>query len=414
MNITRKWRRRLLTSIAVGSAIAVAVGGCATSSGESNGDGTEDGPIVIGTTLGLTGIFSGPSAGYVLAYEHWVDEVNASGGILGRQVKLITYDDESTPTVAQQLYQRLINEDQVDLLLAPYTTAVGGAVVPIAQRAGVLMVNAGFVGKEIQQNSSLLVSTWPYQDIEYARGMFEFIDTLPESERPKTLAVVTAQNPFTLAALDGYKGEGGVLNYAKDRGIEVVLNQQYDQTATDLSSLIGAAKASDADMLIALSLPNDGALVAKTVLEVGYTPDFYCSCGSQVTSLPNWPDLGVAGVNVYASTSAFPTQDYPGLKDVSDYVAKKQGVPGAPAYSAVAFAAGQVIQQAIEGAQSLDSEVLREYIGSHTFNTAVGEISYNADGTLKFRQVLLQFQDSGNQVVWPVDQATAKPVIPLR
>lgn len=413
MNVTKNWRSRFLAPLAIGSALAMALMGCTPDAGEGP-NGADDGPIVIGATLGLTGIYSGPSAGYVLAYDYWVEEVNAGGGIDGRQVELVLYDDESNPTVAQQLYQRLINEDGVDLLLAPYTTAVGGAVVPIAERAGMLMVNAGFVGKEIHERAGLLVSTWPYQDIEYARGMFEFIDTLAEDEKPQTMAVITAQNPFTLAALNGHNGEGGVLNYAAERGIEVLVNEEYDQTATDVSSLVQTVKGSGADMLIALSLPNDAALIANTVLEADYTPDFYCQCGSQVTSLPNWPDLGRAGVNVFATTSADPSQGFTGLAEVSDHVAERQGVPGAPAYAAPAYAAGQVIQQAIEGAGSLDAETLREYIANNTFDTAVGQISYRADGTLEFQQVLLQFQEAGNQVMWPANQATAEPVIPLR
>lgn len=416
MNISKKWRSRLLAPLAIGSALALALVGCSPDAG-TPADSTDstDGPIVIGGTLGLTGTYSGPSSGYQLAYEFWADEVNAAGGIDGRQVELIIYDDESTPTVAQQLYQRLINEDGVDLLLAPYTTAVGGAVVPITERAGMLMVNAGFVGKEIHQTADLMVSTWPYQDVEYALSMFKFFDTLPASEMPKTMAVITAQNPFTLAALNGFDGKDGVLNYAKDHGIEIVVNEQYDQTATDLSSLIETVKASGADVLMALSLPNDAALIAKTVNESGYNPDFYCQCGSQVTSLPNWPDLGAAGVNVFASSTAFPTQDFAGLVNVSDYIAEKTGVDGAPAYSAVAYAAGQVIQQAIEGAGTLDSKKLREYIANNTFSTAVGDVVYNEDGTIDFRQVLLQYQaNGGNQLIWPTESATAPAISPLR
>jgi branched-chain amino acid transport system substrate-binding protein len=413
MNISKKWRSRFLAPLAVGSALALALVGCTADTGTPTDEG--DGPIVIGGTLGLTGVFSGPSAGYELAYEFWLDQVNSTGGIDGRQVELILYDDESTPTVAQQLYQRLINEDGVDLLLAPYTTAVGGAVVPIAERAGVLMVNPGFVGKEIHQTADLLVSTWPYQDVEYSLGMFKYLDALPASEMPKSVAIVTAQNPFTLAALEGFDGSGGAVNYAEERGIEVVVNEQYDPTATDLSSLIETVKASGADMLIALSLPNDAALIAKTVNESGFNPDYYCSCGSQVTSLPNWPDLGDAGINVFANSTAFPTQGYPGLKEVSDYLEEKTGVAGAPAYSAVAYAAGQVIQQAIEGAGTLDSQTLREYIGNNTFSTAAGDLVYNADGTIDFRQVLLQFQaDGGNQLIWPVEEASATAITPLR
>lgn len=412
MNSTRKWRGRTMPAVALGSALLMAVAGC---SGEAGGaDGEDDGPIVIGATLGQTGVYSGPSAGYTLAYEYWLDEVNEAGGIDGRPVEMILYDDESNPTVAQQLYQRLINDDKVDVLFAPYTTAVGGAVVPIVERAGMLMINPGFVGKEIHQESDFLVSTWPYQDTEYSLGMFEYLDTLDEADKPKTLSVITAQNPFTLAALNGFDGDGGVLKYAEERGIEVLVNQEYDQTATDLSSLIQGVKSADADMLVALSLPNDAGLIARTVSESGYNPDFYCQCGSQVTSLPNWPDLGAAGVNVFASTSAYPSQGFTGLQGVSDYITEQTGTSGAPAYSAPAYAAGQVLQQAIEGTDgSLDAEVLREYIASNSFDTAVGEITYNEDGTIQFSQVLLQFQEDGNQVIWPTEQATAEAVRPL-
>src|SRR5690606_17583372 len=138
--------------------------------------------------------------------------------------------------------------------------------------------NAGFVGKELFGKSNLMVSTFNYQESEYPRPLFEYIDTLPADQKPKTLAVLTAQNPFTLVARSGVDGEGGVVNYAKERGIEIVVDEEYDQAATDLSTLIQRVKSSGADMLIGLSLPNDAALIARTVAEVGYVPDIYCQC----------------------------------------------------------------------------------------------------------------------------------------
>lgn len=372
-------------------------------------------PIVIGGTLGLTGIYSGPSAGYEVTYNYWADGVNANGGLLGRPVELIIYDDESNPTVAQQLYQRLINEDGVDLLFAPYTTAVGGAIVPITERAEKLVVNAGFVGKEIMAQSELVVSSWPNQDNEFPRPFFEYIKTLPDGERPTTLAVLTTQNPFTIAARDGVNGEGGVLAYAEEAGLEVVLNEEYDQSATDLSSLIERVQQSGAEALVALSLPNDGALIATTVNQVGYNPMMYCQCGSQVTLLPNWPDLGEAGVNVFSTATAWPTQDFTGLAELNEFVLSELGVDVMPAYAPVALGAGQIIQQAVEATQSLDSRELRQYIGENTFDTAAGEISFNPDGTAAWRPVpLLQFTEDGNVVVWPDDYATGEAVVPLR
>jgi branched-chain amino acid transport system substrate-binding protein len=403
--------------VAVLAATSLAVSGCATGDDDGASGGTSANsakPIVIGGTLGLTGTYSGPSAGYKVAYDYWLKQINDAGGLLDRPVEMKIYDDESNPTNAQQLYQKLINDDHVDLLLAPYTTAVGGAVVPITERAGKILFDAGFVSKELHQKSRLLVSAWAYQEPEYSRGLFEFWKTLPENERPKTLAVVTAQNPFTLVARDGYKGEGGVLNYAKEAGIKVVYNQEYAQTSTDLSALIQGAKSSNADALVALSLPNDGALIAKTVNQLDYRPDFYCQCGSQVTTLPNWPDLGEAGVNVFTSTAAWPTQDNKGIKELAEYMQAQLKVPALPAYGAVGYAVLQVLQQSVEGVGSLDQEKIRAYIGDHEFDTVEGRLKYNEDGTVQFGVLLVQYQKGGNQVIWPLEDATAKAVIPLR
>lgn len=424
-------RRAPLTALLL--TLTLVVAGCATDeddpgttpSGSAPGETTDGAseepggepsgePIVIGGTLGLTGAYSGPSAGYQAAYEYWLDQVNADGGLLGRPVEMTILDDESNATTAQQLYQTLINDEQVDLLLAPYTTAVGGAVVPITERAGMVLWDAGFVSKELHANSELMVSSWPYQDNEYSKPFFEYLKTLPEDEKPATLAVVTAQNPFTLVDRDGYEGDGGVLAYAEEAGIEVVYNEEYAQTATDLTSLVEGAKASGAEAFVALSLPNDGSLMAQTVEQVDYNPSVYCSCGSQVTTLPSWPDLGSPGINVMGTTTAWPTQDNEGLVELADFMTSEFDWPALPAYGVGGYAILQVLEQAVEGVGSLDQQALRDYVGENEFQTAIGDITYNEDGTVEFGALLVQYQEDGNVVLWPEDAATGESVIPLR
>jgi branched-chain amino acid transport system substrate-binding protein len=404
-----------LTRITVAgiAAVALTLAGCADDDAEGQGDPDE--PIVIGGTLGLTGNFSGPSAAYQAAYEYWVDQVNQDGGLLGREVELKLYDDESDATTAQQLFQRLINDDQVDLLLAPYTTAVGGAVVPLSERAGKILWNGGFVSQELHSSNELVVTSWPYQEPEYPLPLFEYLESLPEDQRPSTLAVATAQNPFTVVARDGFEGSGGVLNYAAELGLEVVFNEEYNQTATDLTSLVQQAKDSDADVFVALSLPNDGALMAQTVAQVDYRPEFYCSCGSQVVTLPNWIDLGAAGENVFSTTTAWPGQaDRPGLDELFAHFQQELGYEIMPAYGAGGYAILQVLQQAVEGAQTLDQQELRAYIADNEFPTTVGTLRYKDDGTTEFGAMLVQQQADGAQVVWPEEAATAEPVAPFR
>jgi branched-chain amino acid transport system substrate-binding protein len=408
---------RLLGLLLVAVLIAA---GCANDAeelgSESGGEAEQtDEPILIGGTLGLTGTYSASTEAYRVAYEYWVDKMNEEGGLLGREVELQIYDDESDPVVAQQLYEQLVNEDEADLLLAPYSTAVGGAIVPITERAGKILWDAGFVSAELHDTSEMLVTSWPYQEPEYPLPLFELFKTLPEDERPQTVAVATAQNPFTLVARDGYDGEGGVLNYAEELGMEVVFNEEYDQQATDFTGLVQQAKAADADVFIALSLPNDGALMARTMTQVDYSPDYYCQCGSQVVTLPTWPDLGDAGVNVFSTTTAWPGQEgRPNLDELHAHFQEQLGYTDMPAYGAGGLAIMQVMEQAIEATETLDQEELRAYLGENDFETAVGTLSYKDDGTTEFGAMLVQYQADGGQIVWPEEDATAEAVVPYK
>jgi branched-chain amino acid transport system substrate-binding protein len=404
---------RVLWLLLVAGLIAAGCANDAEDQGATAAGGNR--PIVIGGTLGLTGTYSSSSAAYKAAYDYWLQQVNAQGGLLGRKVELKIYDDESNATTAQQLFQRLINDDRADLLLAPYSTAVGGAVVPITERAGKVLWDAGFVSQELHSKSKLLVSAWPYQEPEYSKPLFEYFKTLPAPQRPKTLAVVTAQNPFTLVDRDGYKGSGGVLGYARELGVKVVFNEEYNQQATDLSGLVQQAKASNPDVFIALSLPNDAALMARTVQQVNFRPKFYCSCGSQVITLPNWKDLGPAGMNVFSTTTAWPGQaDHPGLEQLHQHFQQKFGYKDMPAYGAAGLAILQIIEQSVKGANTLDQQKLRDYVGSNEFKTAVGTIRYNSDGTVRFGALLAQYQRGGGQIIWPDSAKTADAVVPFR
>lgn len=261
-------------------------------------------PILVGGSLGLTGPFSGPSAVYKAVYEYWANRVNREGGLLGRPVRLIIYDDEGKPAVAQALYQRLLKEDNVDLVLAPYTTLVGGSIIPIVESAGKVLWNGGFVGIELFKKSRWIVGAYAYQEPDYPRGIFELVDSLPPAQRPRRIGVVTEQNPFTLVVKNGFQGDGGVLGFARQRNIPVVLNEEFAPTVTDVRGLIQRAKAANVDLFFALALPNPAALLARTAHELGFKPAIYCQCGSPVTMLPYWRDLGPAAEGIMGTTIA--------------------------------------------------------------------------------------------------------------
>ena len=386
-------------------ALAVSLVACGSSGG---GAGSSSGPITIGGTLGLTGSLSESSQEYQAIYQYWARQVNTSGGLLGRKVVMDIKNDNSTPSTAQSDYESLVTSDNVDLLLAPYATFVGAPIVPLAKSAGKLLFNGGFVGEQyFQQDKGWMVGTYTYQEPEYTRGLFAEVKSLPAAQRPAKVGILTNDNPFTLVARDGYKGQGGAISYAKQDGLKVVFNQTYSATTTDFTSAIQRAKAAGVDMLVILGLPDDEDNIVKQAHVLGFTPKLMCVCGSQATTLPNWPQLGAATNDVVGTTSSWPSQNFPGESAVVKFGESRHEAV-IPTYDFVAYASLQVIQQAVEGAKSLDQQKLKAYIYSHTFKTAVGTLRYNADGTTPFSQVLTQTADGRQQPVWPSSVATAK------
>lgn len=370
-------------------------------------------PVVIGGTLGLTGSFAGPSVEYKAVYDLWLADVNKRGGLLGRPVKMVIYNDEGTPTIAQGLFNRLITQDKADLLLAPYTTFVGGAIVPVVLAHKKILFNGGFVGINIfGAAKGSIVGSYTYQEPDYTRGVFELIKSLPPEQRPKTVAILTAQNPFPIIVRDGYEGKGGALNFAKQAGMNVVVNEQYPPTTTDFTGLVQKAKAANAELLLALGLPNDSLQIARTAQQLGYKPQLFCTCGSQVTTLPAWPKMGAAGEGVIGTTISWPTQNFQGFAELQAFF-KDRGYDTIPAYGVVSYAILQVLEQAVQGAKTLDDEKLKQYILSHEFHSVAGNIKYQPDGTPVFSQVLLQYINGKNEVVWPLTMKTASPVVPL-
>lgn len=374
----------------------------------------EGDPIVIGGSLGLTGAFADPSAVYQLAYEFWLDDINARGGLLGRPVELLIYDDESTPATAQALYERLIFQDEVDLVLAPFSTFVGGAIIPIVESADMVLWNGGFVGIELFFEAERFVGSYSYQEPQWTRGIFGAIDAMPEDERPSRVGILTEQNPFPLVVRDGLDGEEGVVNLAAERGMEVVFNEEYSADTTDFTSLIERARAADVEVFFALSLPVPGGLIAQTVYDTGFRPDIYCACGSQITSLPYWADLGDAGEGVMSTHMALPSDDYPGINELHDHLRAELGAEELSTYGPVAMSILQVLEQAVEATGSLDQDELHAFVTSgEEFMTVNGPMVYDEHGIPAFNAVGVQVLNGTNEIIWPPERATADPVIPI-
>lgn len=403
-NMTRKL-------IAAASAAALTTAVLTSCSPSGGGEASTSGPIKIGGTLALTGSLATVGQEYDAVYKLWADEVNAGGGLLGRPVELDIKNDNSTAATAQTEYQTLLTRDPVDLLLAPYATFVGAPIVPLARSANKLLFNGGFVSQDLfSQADGWMVGTYSFQEPDNTKGIFEAVKDLPEAQRPKKVGILTNNNPFTLAVRDGYKGEGGAAKYTRDAGMEIVYNETYSADTSDFTSAINAAKAAGVDMLLALSLPNDAANIVKTANVLKFQPDLICACGSQVSTLRNWPELGKATDYVVSNTTAWPTSKYQGLAQVEAF-AKSKGYEYVPSNMVIAYSNLQVLQQAVEGSKSLDQQVLKDYLFANTFKTAIGEFKFTANGTPPYSQVVTQTVNGKTAPVWPASVATTKLTI---
>jgi branched-chain amino acid transport system substrate-binding protein len=394
-------------------AVMVVTTACGSSgSGGGSASGSGSGPITIGGTLGLTGALSVTSIEYQAVYNYWAKQVNASGGLLGRKVKLNILNDNSTPATAQAEYQTLITKDNVDLLLAPYATFMGVPVVPMAKADDKILFNGGFVGQQyFNEDQGYMVGSYTYQEPNYTKGVFSAISGMPAASRPTKVAILTNDNPFTIVDRDGYQGQGGAIKFAKQAGMKVVYSETYSGTTTDFTSAVQRAKASGADLFLVLGLPDDEDSILKTMHVLNYTPKLTCVCGSQASTLPNWGQLGSVTNGVVGTTVAWPSQNFPGSAALVKF-SQSRHESVVPSYDYTAYAILQVIQQAVEGAKTLNQDAMKKYIYSHTFQTAVGPIKFNAsNGTTPFSEVITQTINGQQQPVWPAKVATAKLVV---
>jgi branched-chain amino acid transport system substrate-binding protein len=370
-------------------------------------------PITIGGTLGLTGAFAAPAAAIHAAYELWAANVNANGGLLGRPVELVIYDDTSSPATAHSLYQRLIEQDQVDLLLAPYSTVIGDAVFPLVERNEMVLFNGSFVSVDMFQNSEWMVGSLTYQEPDYTRELFDMIDALPQPQQPQRIGIATARDPFTLRVRDGFDGQGGVRAFAQDRGMTVVYDGEYPAGAIDAAAIVEQAQARNVDLFIALTLADDGPLLARAAHSIGFKPRIYCACGVPVTSLPQWHDLGPAAEGIMSTAMAWPSGDLPALEALSQHARTELGYPELPVHMTAGYTIMQVLQAAVEGVGEIDQTALRDYVAGRTIDTVVGPLTYDEDRIPEYESLLVQYRDDHNEVIWPADRATSDPQIPM-
>src|SRR5215831_15320189 len=246
---------RLLAAVLVASA---AVSTAAAQSGE---------PIRIGYGIAMTGALAANGKSALLAQKIWEEDVNAEGGLLGRRVKLVNYDDQSNPAMVPGIYTKLLDTDKVDLIVGGYGAAPLAAAMPlIIERNKVFIGLLGLAvnGKFNYPNYFSINPAGPTPKPAFTKGFFD--TAMAQNPKPRTVAIMVADVEFARNAADGAREN------AKAAGLDIVYDNTYPANTTDFAPIIRAIQATDPDLVVICSFPLDSVGVVRAVNQVGLKP----------------------------------------------------------------------------------------------------------------------------------------------
>ena len=364
-------------------------------------------PIKIGASLPLTGDFSEPGSAAKLGYELWVEQVNNAGGVLGRPVELTIYDNASDPDTAVADYERLITEDKVDLVVGPFSSRLVIPTSEVAAKYGYAFPEpAGGAPGVFDRGLTNIFFCQPAPGADQAIPFADYILALPEDVRPKTFAVVSADDPFNLGVVEAAE----IL--LADGGLTSVLKEVYPPDTKDFSSIAAKVADLDPDLILGGTIFEDSVAQIQAYIEAGYQPR-----GAFFTTGPSLPKefdeaLGTSTEGIFSAISWFEDST---IETNPEFVAAyhdKYGADPIAEDSANAYTVGQVLQQAIENTQSIDNAKLIDEMHSATFTTVVGPLKFDEVGRPQGSFMILQWQGGKYLIVYPDFAKQADPIWP--
>jgi branched-chain amino acid transport system substrate-binding protein len=358
-------------------------------------------PIKIGASLSLTGTYAQPGSYQKEGYELCADHLNAKGGLLGRKVEFVFYDDQSMPATGVRLYEKLITEDKVDAVMGPYSSPITEAVANVSEKYQKVMVSPLAATTSIFKKGRKYI----FMVISPAEAYLEGLVDMAVKRGLKTIAIVNEDTLFTKASAVG------VAEIAKKKGMQVVFQEAYPKGNTDFSALLTKLKAANPDVIAASTYFDDAVAISRQMKELNVSAKMYAvTVGGD---LPKFYDLLKQNAEyVYGSTQWEGTLPYPGQKEFVDSYQKKFGHE--PVYHSAAGYAGCVIYaEGVRRAGSLDSDKVRDQLLKLETRTFFGDYKVDRDGfQTAHKMVMFQWQDGRKVTVWPDDLASGKPRFP--
>jgi len=358
-------------------------------------------PIVIGASMSLSGSYAAGGKYSLESTQLWVDDVNQRGGLLGRQVRLVYYDDKSDANTGVQLYEKLITSDKVDLLIGPYSSAVTSAVSTVAEKHHMTMLGPEAADVKIYQRGYKYNFQAQTQASRYMQGAL----ALAKSKGYRKLAMLSEDTAFPKAVASE------VVKLAPDSGLEVVFNETYPKGTSDFSALLTKVKQTGADVVFANSYLPDSQGIIRQSRELGVEAKMFAVAVGAAE--PEFGNLGSTGEYVFGATQWAATMPWPGNAGFAERYQKKFG--RAPDYhSASNYAAGQVLEAALKETGAVDQEKLAAAIRKLKVDTVYGRFEVDSNSIqVGYTSALLQWQKGKQVLVWPEKLAQGQAVLPM-
>jgi branched-chain amino acid transport system substrate-binding protein len=384
-------------------------------------------PIKIGFSMAQTGPLGPNGQQAILGMKIWEEETNAKGGLLGRPVKLIYYDDQSNPSTVPGIYQKLLDVDKVDLVVGPYATNMIAPAMPVIIQKGKVFISLFGLAVNSEFHYPKYFSSLPSGQTPkttFTEGFFQ--TAAAQKPKPETVALAAADAEFSKNACEGAREN------VKTFGFKIVYDKTYPPSTTDFSPVVRGIQASKADIVVICSYPLDSVGIVLAAHEAGLKPKMFggAMVGLQATVFKNKLGPALNGIINYETWVPSDKLMFPATKE---FFAKYQAQAPALKIDPLGYYLGgwgnayiDILGQAVKGANSLDDNKIADYLRTHTFKTVMGDIKFGKDGEwAKARWMQVQYHGikqgegletwkgmSYQTVLTPPELATGKVVYP--
>ena len=337
-------------------------------------------PIKIGFSMALTGPLAANGKQALLGMKIWEEETNAKGGLLGRKVQLVNYDDQSNPSTVPGIYTKLLDVDKVDLVVGPYATNMVAPAIPVVMQKGKTFISLF----ALDANSEFhypkyfsMLPTGPETKQSFTEGFFQV--AAAQNPKPQTVALAAEDAEFSRNACEGARDN------SKKFGFKIVYDKSYPPSTTDFSPIVRAIQATNADLVVICSYPLSSVGITLSAKELGLKPKMFggAMVGLQATVFKDKLKSKLNGIINYETWVPSDKLMAPAVAFFKTYQerAKGEGVDPLGYYlGGWGYAYLQVLAEAVDGAKSTNDDKIADYLRTHEFKTIMANMKFGKNG----------------------------------